>query len=188
MIDDLDDGFSIETDATVAESRSSNGSKASDSPSFALAPLPAETGWSRLDVPGSWGKYLHTAAMATPGDGQARAVFTAGIQVPGRYDVEYHIPSRRIPPTPGIANSERFLFGELGAFEITVRTPNDAVDVDFDGQGVGPGWHRLCTIDLGIGQVSVVVSNRTTGTVVVADAVRFLALDLESPMHGNAVH
>lgn len=160
VVDDLDTGFSIETDATTF-------------PSIELVRVPNETGWRRRNVPGSWGRYLRTATMATPGNGRARVVFTANIQTHGRYDLEYHIPDRHVPMTPGIANSERVLFGELGVLNMTVRTPNGEVNVNFDGRAAASGWNKVRSFELGVGEVNVVVSDQTNGTVAVADAVRW---------------
>ena len=171
VVDDLDTGFSIEADATVPEPRTMR--RSPSSPRNALVRVPDETGWRRRNVPGSWGKYLHTATMATPGNGRARAVFTANIRTHGRYDLEYHIPDRDVPMTPGIANSERVLFGELGELNMTVRTPNGEVSVNFDARAAASGWNKVRSFELGVGEVSVVVSDQTNGTVAVADAVRW---------------
>ena len=171
VVDDLDPGFSIETGALVPQPFARQRSPASSSTGF--VPVSIETGWQRRSVPGSWGKYFHTATMARPGDGVARAVFTAKIQTRGRYELEYHIPDRHVPKARGIVHSERTLFGELGAVEITVRTPNGEVNVDFDGRGAISGWNKVGSFELGEDEVSVVISDQTNGAVVVADAVRW---------------
>ena len=62
----------------------------------------------------------------------------------------------------------------LGSYDMTLRA-GSAVDatVDFDGSAAQPGWNALGEFDLEAGPVSLIVSNRTDGQFVVADAVRW---------------
>ena len=51
----------------------------------------------------------------------------------------------------------------------------DGVDptVEFDGEAATIGWNGLGEFRLPAGEVSLVVSNKTSGSMVVADAVRW---------------
>lgn len=55
-----------------------------------------------------------------------------------------------------------------------LRTPEGETAIEFDGSGAAGGWHKLGEFDLESPRVSVVVSNRTDGDIVIADAIRWL--------------
>lgn len=54
--------------------------------------------WIRREVPSARGKYRHTAALVRAGDGEEQVAFEAHLDGPGRWQLEYHIPNRHLPP------------------------------------------------------------------------------------------
>lgn len=68
------------------------------------------------------------------------------------------------------------LLGEKGTYEMKVVTGDSGdsdVAVEFDADAAQTGWNDLGEYSLTAGEVSLEVSNKTTGAVVVADAVRW---------------
>ena len=113
----------------------------------------------------SFGKYRHTTARAPPGDGRASAVFRASLPTAGRWRIDYHLPEA----------SDAFFGARVrhGLYRLTVVASGVAEVVEFDATAAPWGWNDLGTFELPAGEVSLVVSNETSGRAVFADAVRW---------------
>ena len=185
VVDDLDPGFKAGADAV------DDGRLAGDD-WFQLdvdidEGLPAwsffapQSQWTRQAVDGSWGKYRRTVARVAAGDGTAVATFEAELPTAGRWRLGYHLA---LPPGGSAAG---FSFGTGGVRVVAgsgpgdvfgsydLRLEADGVDtaVEFDASDADVGWNRLGDFDLPAGVVSLSVSNKTSGRLVVADAVRW---------------
>ena len=189
VVDDLDPGFSVESDAAE------NGWRLSGDLSAAFAPVtdldqglpeasdfagtPRE--WSRRETASSWGKYRHTIALAAGGDGDRRAVFAAELPRAGRWRLAWHVPVPAGPPIvtevsePDIQISVQagIGFGRPGTYDLTLVAGGEERPIEFDGAAAEPGWNALGEFSLPEGPARLVVSNRTSGRVVVADAIRW---------------
>lgn len=119
---------------------------------------PGTVGWTRQWVPSSWGKYRRTVVYAPPGNGDRSVVFAARLPSAGRWRLDYHMP--------------KFSAGH-GLVTMGVGPRGGEAAVVFDAAGAPPGWNHVGDYDLGAGVVHVTVSDRTTGTLVVADAIRW---------------
>ncbi len=155
--------------------------------------------WSRFTQPQSWGRYRRTTAIGPPGDGTTSATFTADLPASGRWRVELHVPSLSpLPPgTAPIRREVRIGSGgdapprdvpdgqgvriELGIriadVDLTLQNGGSTTPIDFDAAGAGVGWAVLGDFDLVGGPASLVLGDRTAGSAVAADAVRFVRLD-----------
>ena len=60
-----------------------------------------------------------------------------------------------------------------GSLDMRISSTDGETAVEFDGAAGEPGWNRIGDYDLPSGEVRVVVSNRTSGSLVVADALRW---------------
>ena len=181
VVDDLDPGFSVETDGHVAKG---------EADLWGLYEREVEldqglpwhwwnvvgrlSGWSREAVYSSWGKYRHTMARAAPGDGQHRAVFTTELPNSGRWRLDMHIPGDPVPQMPDMDYVWPPYPTLLGRYDIWLRAPQGDTPIEFDGSGAAGGWNKLGEFDIESLRVSVVVSNHTDGDVVIADAIRWL--------------
>ena len=176
LVDDLDEGFWIldgeaPSDATVAHLWSAR--------QPAVAPSRADCGWWREEMPSSWGKYRATVVRGRPGSGRCKAVFTARLPAPGRWRLALHVPRRGIPavggPGSGLAGATgaRRLYGRLDEYDMRLVANGESTSLEFDGASAEAGWNTLGEFDLGALTVSVVISNRTSGDVVLADAVHW---------------
>ena len=192
VVDDLDAGFSVEFSEAESGVRLSGTTAASELPGaevdeglpvfVAFAPT---VGWQRQEMAQSWGKYRRTLARANNGDGAARAVFTALLPSAGRWRLEYHLPPIRdfqgfvrIGGEGAEARAERVVDSSQGSYDMRIRPANgEETTVAFDGSAAEYGWNRIGDYDLPAGHVDVVVSDETSGSYVIADAVRWLPLD-----------
>lgn len=186
VIDDLDPGFSVET----AIGKWRGGVMARFRPELQFdRGLPQYTWalgseidgtWFRREAPSSWGKYRHTMAFAPGGKGDRRVVFAADLPQ-GRWRLDFHVPPDPLPQLPGEEYVVPSFIGQLGRYEIWLRTAAGETSIEFDGSAAAQGWNKLGMFDLAGGNVSVVVGNRTTGDLVVADAVRWLPVLADAP-------
>ena len=178
IVDDLDPGFAVETDAEARWR-------------FKLSDLtvarPLDQGlflyekdrsvlrrntWHREVVPTAWGRYRRTIALAQAGDGGARAVASARLPSRGRWALAFHVPFSPPPDFPGERAPEVHL-RFLGGYDMRLRTAKGETSIEFDGRAANFGWNALGIFDLPAGEVQLVVTNRTLGDIVLFDAIRW---------------
>ena len=176
VVDDLDPGFSSRhstggtrfgrTIRRLLGSRETAGDRE-------LPEYPRWKGdWARLGFPSAWGMYHRTVAWALPGNGNETVSFQAQLPERAQWRLEYYLPDRHVPNALGT------FFGNLGAFDMKLVGVGDAdVPIDFDGSAAQAGWNTLGTFMTGPGATSLVVTNRTTGDLTVADAIRWSQVD-----------
>ena len=191
VVDDLDAGFSVfverpQTSVRLAGVTAGLPDQDLDQglPVYDRSDNPARLDeWARAEQPSSWGAYRHTVARASAGGGEHKAMFTVDLPSRGRWRLAYHLPDLSVRHR----RDDRFDISvqialadllddpnALGSYDMTLRA-GSAVDatVDFDGSAAQPGWNAIGEFDLEAGLVSLIVSNRTDGQFVVADAVRW---------------
>jgi hypothetical protein len=164
VVDDLDPGFSVEADEAEAGMRLA-------AVGFFATPTEVDQGlplfigqgrppvWSRWNSPLGWGTYRHTTAGVGSGTGTRRAIFAATLPEAGRWRLSYHLPATALPA--------------LGTYEMTLRAGSVTRTLEFDGAAAQGGWNVIGEFDLPAGDVRVEVSDRTSGNIVVTDAVRW---------------
>lgn len=183
VVDDLDAGFSATRPDIDAAYDVDEGL-----PVYQRLDPVLEAHWSRQELPTSWGLYRHTIARVTPGQGDRAATFSTVLPTAGRWRVDYHLPdlaarytTRSRSPFRLTAELEFTSGGgggpQLGTYDVTLVNGGRSQEVEFDASATDPGWTTLGRFDLDAGPVSLVVTNRTDGRTVVADAVRWLADD-----------
>ena len=133
--------------------------------------------WSRQEVGAAWGRYRRTLVRTPADDGSERAVFSAVLPGAGRWHLAYHLPDLSSRPRRvGLQSwtiAGDWNGGRLGTHHLAVAAEDVETTVAFDADSAGPGWNRVGTYTLPPGEVSVTVSNRSTGETVIADAVRW---------------
>ena len=180
VVDDLDAGFSVRYDDEDLGLRVGGGSMSDffvpdadiDQGLPVFSPFTAgDASWTRQEVSESFGKYRRTTARAPAGDGRANAVFTASLPRPGRWRIDYHLPEA----------SDAFASARVrhGLYRLTVVGSGVEEAVEFDGAAAEWGWNDLGTFALPAGEVSLVVSNQTSGRALFADAVRWRPVDAD---------
>ena len=134
--------------------------------------------WIRREVPSAQGKYRHTAALVRAGAGEDQVAFETRLDGSGRWQLHYHIPNRHLPAPPG--RSDDFAgtaFDALGSMDMRLESGGVEIPVAFDAGAAEVGWNKVGEFDLDHRDVRLVVSNRTDGETVVADAIRWRRAD-----------
>ena len=166
------------------------------SPGFALDDVSAQHGvrftarqatWNRQETHGSWGRYARTTTWSEGGDGDRSATFATRLPHAGRWRLHFHLPGAEFVELAGSVNSSvRFerAVHQLGSYEMTLVQHSDEATardertpIEFDGSIAEAGWNRLGDFDLHSPNVSLTVTDRTNGDVVVADAIRWEPLE-----------
>ncbi len=179
IVDDLDAGFTVQDETRGLRLRGGLGD------AFRLWEVELDQGlpvwerqrgeWSRRPTPTAWGKYRHTAVQAQGGDGSRKVALTAELPAPGDWTLYYHVPDRHLPaPDWGDEETEITSFGALGVMDLRVVSGGVETPVVFDGGAAEAGWAKVGDFNLADRNVRVVVSNRTDGETVIADAIRWL--------------
>ncbi len=128
-------------------------------------------------IPSSCGKYRHTVAGSLSGDGASVATFSAQLPAPGRWRLDYHLPDRHLPALAGYPASAGTLFGSLGSFDMKLVADGEQIPIEFDGKAAEIGWNNLGEFEIDSPLVRVMVSSRTDGEMVIADAIRWLPVE-----------
>ena len=149
--------------------------------SFTAAP----TGFSRQTASSAWGRYRHTIARATTGQGNHAATFAAELPESGRWRLAYHLPAMSggnsvsaraargaVVVTASTGGSGAY-FGRQGTYDIALESAGESQEVEFDASVAESGWNDLGEFELQAGEVRVKVTNSTSGRTVVADAIRW---------------
>lgn len=174
VVDDLDAGFSIVADTPTAGGVT-NGVTTTALPPYAWN----RSGWQRQADPESsanvvaWGRYRRTLARTPAGNGSTRAVFSAEVPVSARWRLAIHLPGAAVSEGRWRPRSplER---DALGSLDLELSNNGRKQSVTFEGGDAVPGWNDVGVYDLSAGPVDVSLSDRTSGEVVVADAIRWL--------------
>ena len=189
VVDDLDPGFSIAYATPDDEARYApatgwwTGDLDIDQGLPAYNPFsPPSGGWMRIEAPGTWGRYRHTVASTFQGDGAASARFQAHLPQAGRWRVDYHLPEVVSPSGRGggairVQIQTGILSRRKGSFDLKIVANGEETPVEFDAGAAAIGWNNLGEFSLPAGEVSLLVSNETSGSLVVADAVRWRTVE-----------
>lgn len=178
VIDDLDSGFSVQTDRPM-DGRIGGVEGALQGlqvdldqglPVFHTMFGPPQV-WSRVEESNSWGKYRHTHAIIASGDGTQSTTFTADLPEEGRWRLAYFVSKKPIAAgADRIANT----MDTMGKYNLTlVSSDGDRQPIEFDAAAAEDGWNDLGEYGLPAGETRLQITNASSGKVVVADAIRW---------------
>ena len=180
VVDDLDPGFVVQSPLVQGSLWSADDAPAADGQTARLEEFGRATSavrrWHRQADPNvlTWGKYHRTLARIFAGNGEAQASFTTALPTSGRWRLHYHLPGASLSEGHQMRSRPWWNFADaFGEMDIKIISAEGELAVVFDGASATPGWNSLGTYDLPAGRVQVVVSDATTGDIVVADAVRW---------------
>ena len=168
-VDDLDEGFTVRGNTKLEVSTNVLLEDELDEglPEFiSFRPPPV---WSRSHSYHGWGRYRRTVALVASGPGDQTASFTTTLPHGDRWRLAYHLWIVKDPT----GAYQRFVPGE---YEMTLVANGMRRAIEFDATASTYGWNELGEFDLEAGAVSLEVSNKTTGNVVFADAIRWQPL------------
>jgi len=170
IIDDLDEGFSVEQGqssgfrlrAKLSKKEEMDGGLPVDN----FGPMPRR--FSRAEAASAWGRYRHTVAWTRKGAGKARAIFSTTIPSAGEWRLEIHLPSK-----------SRFRFApKFGSWKVDVVNGGQKHSLSFDAENGETGWNLVDSIHLEAGDLRVEIPDSGTGMIVVADAIRLLPQEI----------
>ncbi|HVS63170.1 MAG TPA: ABC transporter permease subunit [Thermoanaerobaculia bacterium] len=179
VVDDLDPGFRVEESDQEGGLRLGGGIQGAfrppeemdqGLPSLRFGAPPAT--WSRTELDSSWGRYRRTVAVIGAGDGSRTATFAAELPHSGPWRLELHVPPRPTGTAAALNQGWRY-----GSYDLELRQGGQDRAIEFDAGAAEAGWSSLGTFELDQGEVEVSLSDDTSGTVVLADALRFVPLD-----------
>lgn len=187
-VDDLDPGFSVESSRPQGLLQRLPGYVAQGGRDIHLDQgipvfyeLPGLTSganvrasWSRQGFASAWGRYRQTLARTPSGDGTESAVFAARLPTTGRWTLEYHLPdlSGRSTRISGVWSG-----GSLGIFDFILAAHGESTALEFDAGRAEAGWNPVGMFTLESGRVRLIVSGRSSGETVIADAIRWRRLE-----------
>ena len=138
-------------------------------------------GLNLLNIPTNWrnctsnnnyyGIYVKSAHIIKSGNGKYKVQWQAEIPESGEYDIYYHIPFTEIE----ILNINEYnTYNDLN-FVIYYDIGVDDINIDIT--NTKPGWTLLGTYTLSKGNSRIELSDKSTGKVVFADAVKWVKKD-----------
>ena len=172
IVDDLDPGFTVESDteddAGTSFLGSITGIDAEIDQGMTRFNPPFQMGgqeWMREVTYTGWGKYRHTTARAA-GTGSASATFAATLPSTGRWRLDYHLP---VDPEKGGGFA-----GRQGPYDTKLVIGEHQQPVEFDASIAEQGWNHMGDFQVDSPDVRVEVSNlASSGFVIYADAIRW---------------
>ena len=202
VIDDLDQGFSVESTKDNPAERQYNGPGGSGRLKIDMDQgLPQHHAifgnpeiWSRAKDDRSWGKYRRTHALVRSGEGDQYAIFEAELPNAGEWRLSYYLPPRfasgieKKQKLDKMASSKKekeswnretdraqsiYRQNLVGQFFMSLTADGRNQKIEFDGNFATPGWNDLGDFNLPAGKVSLKISDDNSGSVVVADAIRW---------------
>ena len=184
VVDDLDPGFSVETDSAGVvpggfwDRFLPNVHMDRGLPRYGWHLEDREGVWFRHAFPSGWGKYRRTVVRAVRGDGSERVVLTAVLPAPGRWRLDFHLPAKELPVVPGQSPPDSML-DSLGVYHMQVRSGTDVLPVRFDATSSVEGWNAIGVFAIGRGRTDVVISSRAENGAVLVDAIRWVEVNAE---------
>ena len=197
VVDDLDPGFATVSPPAGWSLGRLDAADAGTLPEFGRDTSQVKRWRRQADVNiMMWGKYRHTLARIAAGRGEGSASFTTALPLAGRWRLYYHLPGASLSEGHYMqgyvrrGNSWRRSADAFGDMHFKIIHEDDEeleeFEVVFDAAAAAPGWNNLGTYDLGAGRVQVVVSDATSGDIVVADAVRWERMKAQELVRASA--
>ena len=131
--------------------------------------------WYREVVPWAWGRYRKTLvrARASAEPDAPGFSFVAMLPAEGRWRLDYHLPGRPESAAPMVPPMRAHV-DLLGTYDLRIVSEAGVLTPTFDGAAATPGWNKIGDFNLGAGCVAVLVGRRSSGELIVADAIRWL--------------
>ena len=187
VVDDLDRHFTVNASTTHNEENlfGLNRRKSDRDTDVGLPiyiendPLPPT--WSRVRLEGAYGKYRRTAAIGISGRKEVVASFKCSLPESGKWQLDFHMPVN--PKVVQLLNrgSHSWLTSERlsrtmhsqATYNISMVQSGRTEKIEFDAMSGTLGWNRLGAFEMDASDVEVLVSNRSDGLIVYADAIRW---------------
>ncbi|WP_157606117.1 hypothetical protein [Rheinheimera sp. SA_1] len=116
--------------------------------------------WSRRTLDSAWGKYRRTLIYVAAGQGHSTAVLKANLPQAGQWRLEIHIPD--VAPVRQ---------KKLGALSLELVAAGQRIPLTFDGNNAAFGWNAVGEFALPKGEVEIMLSDKTSGELMIFDAM-----------------
>lgn len=175
IVDNENEGFSLEEHSKDLKIKSLFKNKKETTPDekykWVNIWMPPEK-WTLTTKTGNYGKYIKSSYYIKGGDGQQKAIWTAGIKKSGYYDIYFYRQERSTFMSFGRRRSRNNKMPD-NKYNITVHSDDgeDSMEVDMNRQQ--GNWVHLGSYYLSAGDTKVVLSNKSE-SIVFADAVKWV--------------
>jgi len=144
--------------------------------------------WKATAQPEFYGKYVLSAHFTAKGSGDRQAIWNANIKETGMHEIYYYVgkmPTRgRGRPgggaggrRPGGSQSDNNQERDEGSYQLTVYHDDGEDEITIDVNTAEEGWNLIGNFYLSMGPAKVMLSNETEGSMVIADAVKWVKID-----------
>ena len=172
IVDDEDKGFEILTkqeDNFIRKLIARNGPGEEEYTGMTFWHPPGQ--WRATTHSDFYGRYIHSAHYIKSGRGDQKVRWTAEIPESGTYDILVNcVNLQRFGQRGERGGSDRV----VSDFTFTVHHDDGSNDVSIDMNITTPGWMFLGTFYLSQGPATVDLSDKSSGRIVYADAVKWL--------------
>ena len=127
--------------------------------------------WHLFKNPGLFGQYIRSAYYIRPGNDEYRATWKIAIPERGRYRVYVHVPEKDQLLTfwqRRRGQSDSY----WGRYTYIVEHADGAESIELDIDSAQPGWQLLGSYFFDPGESAIHLSDKATGQMVIADAIR----------------
>lgn len=134
--------------------------------------------WKPVSDENYYGKFVHSAYVIKSGSGEQKVAWNAGLPESGQYEVYYYpgqpnmprwMGRRGGPGGPGGRGEER----PKGEYHLIVKHDDGEDEIELDLGNIEEGWNSLGTFYFSAGKATVVMTNKSKGDIVFADAVKW---------------
>ena len=150
-------------------------------PKYSLRTLMRQRGWHRWTDPTAFGHYRRTFAISRNEGGLAFAKFANTLPHIGSWMLEYYLPAGYWVEEVKSVHGSGWTWSShfVGSFDIEIRVGSTLSTHTFDAPNAPSGWNIIGTFDLPDPEVDVLISNKTKGMYVFADAIRWTPVENE---------
>lgn len=167
VVDNTDSGFSLSKGKEVTPLRALIlGEQLDEEVKYVPLRWRAPEAWTPTISAWSYGQEIRSAYFIKNGDGEEKATWTANITDAGYYDIYTYIDTRlRI----GRRNQEI-----VESYQYTIYSDEGEISTTVELKNAENGWNSLGSYYVSPGEAKVVLSNKSEGRAVVADAIKWV--------------
>jgi len=182
IVDNEDPGFSFIEPTSSGRLKKWLGISSEDRIDYSeIAPWWAPEYWQKTVQSNYYGMFIKSAHYTRSGAGERTATWTTPIKETGYYDIYAYVQGqRRGPGGPGNmgGNMQASNRGRRGSnqkdLHFTIYHDMESDEVVVDSENATTGWNHLGSYLISGDSASVVLSNKSEGRIVAADAIRWI--------------
>jgi hypothetical protein len=182
IVDNEDPGFSYTEQKSSGRLKKWLGIGDEDRVDYSeISPWWAPEYWQKTVQSSYFGMFIKSAHYTRSGTGERTGTWTTPIDDPGYYDIYAYVQGQRRGPGGGGndgRNNPQSGLGRRGPTQkdlhFTIYHDLGSDKVEVDSENAVPGWNHLGSYLISGDSASVVLSNKSEGRIVAADAIRWI--------------